>query len=278
MDSVFDSGRRMSRRERRLVFRTLFDMSKLLPFAFLAAAPGGSLLLPVLAKVFPKSLPTTFNMPAQQKLVEAAKSGVYNEEEYIRERMDADLKRAVNEIGRTLHENQLKQNSEIRELLEHVVALADTYAFDEPSHQLFLSKFSDEDILDALNMQQMESLAKHLNLPASLLARLGSDRYRFSIMRHQLEKHVTRVNSEDNVLAEEGTSSLSEEDFVQVCLDRGLCTTSGVPPLRGQTYTFKDVSLPRVVLEEKLKVWLHTSTRRHAPPSLMAFADMKSEV
>ena len=50
----------MTARKARHVFRTLFDLLKLLPLVGLLAAPGGTLLLPVAVKFFPNVLPSSF--------------------------------------------------------------------------------------------------------------------------------------------------------------------------------------------------------------------------
>jgi hypothetical protein len=51
--------------DRRLVLIAALDFGKCLPFAVLMLAPGGSILLPVLMKMLPSLLPTTFHVPVQ---------------------------------------------------------------------------------------------------------------------------------------------------------------------------------------------------------------------
>jgi len=46
-------------RERRLIVRTVFDLLRFVPFAFLAALPGGSVGVLFLAKYIPSSLVRT---------------------------------------------------------------------------------------------------------------------------------------------------------------------------------------------------------------------------
>jgi hypothetical protein len=59
---------KLNRRERKIVRTTVWDMLVMLPFAAAIAAPGGSLLLPVVAKYFPNAMPSTFQMPSQETL------------------------------------------------------------------------------------------------------------------------------------------------------------------------------------------------------------------
>ena len=61
---VFDHGRNLSRNERRLVWISVVDFVKVLPFAALLVAPGGSIIAPFVARVFPSMLPSTFKVPA----------------------------------------------------------------------------------------------------------------------------------------------------------------------------------------------------------------------
>ena len=59
---VIDHGRNLSRNERRLVWISVLDFVKVLPFAALLVAPGGSLIAPFMAKVFPSMMPSTFKV------------------------------------------------------------------------------------------------------------------------------------------------------------------------------------------------------------------------
>eukprot|EP00944_MAST-04C_sp_MAST-4C-sp1_P016162 g16162.t1 len=64
-------GRELSRYEYRKVMRAMTDVLRLLPMICLVALPGGSILLPLVAKKFPQVLPTTFhekNMPHKRKV------------------------------------------------------------------------------------------------------------------------------------------------------------------------------------------------------------------
>ena len=54
-------GRELSRYEYRKVMRAMTDVLRLLPMICLVALPGGSILLPLVAKKFPQVLPTTFH-------------------------------------------------------------------------------------------------------------------------------------------------------------------------------------------------------------------------
>ena len=53
-------GRKLIRREERLLLRTVSDLGRLIPFSFFVLIPFMELLLPVALKIFPSLLPTTF--------------------------------------------------------------------------------------------------------------------------------------------------------------------------------------------------------------------------
>ena len=64
-------GRKLSRYEYRKVMRAMTDVLRLLPMIVLVSLPGGSVLVPFVAKKFPQFLPTTFhekNMPHKRQL------------------------------------------------------------------------------------------------------------------------------------------------------------------------------------------------------------------
>ncbi len=58
----------LAARERAFVARTLKDVLRLVPFAAVFALPGGAALVPIMAKVLPGLLPTTFNLPSRASL------------------------------------------------------------------------------------------------------------------------------------------------------------------------------------------------------------------
>ena len=53
-------GRRLIRREEKLLLRTVSDLGRLVPFSFFVLIPFMELLLPVALKIFPNLLPSTF--------------------------------------------------------------------------------------------------------------------------------------------------------------------------------------------------------------------------
>ncbi len=55
-------GHELTRRERNQLVRTSTDLFRLIPFAIIVVIPFMELLLPVLLKVFPNMLPSTFEV------------------------------------------------------------------------------------------------------------------------------------------------------------------------------------------------------------------------
>jgi len=286
-DSLLSLDRRLSHRERRLVLRTVMDLLRLLPFIVIAAAPGGSMLLPILARVFPGSLPTTFKMPSAENLQQSSSEPA--QERALQKVMEQDFRRAVEKMTQSMHRNQVKQHRELSELVDYALR-TDTGLPLDGQAQLLYARFSDGDILDALNVGQLESLVRHFNRPAGWLERYASDRYRFSILRYTLERHLSRVSSEDVLLAEEGAQALSAEDLLEACVGRGLCpglaaspdaqlssSASALPPAQaGEAAGHPGPAPPdRAELELRLNAWLYAAVTRSVPAALLAFAHMQ---
>ena len=61
-------GNNLSRRERQQLKRTTSDMFRLVPFAVIVIVPFMELLLPVMLKLFPSMLPSTFQNKAQEEV------------------------------------------------------------------------------------------------------------------------------------------------------------------------------------------------------------------
>jgi LETM1 and EF-hand domain-containing protein 1 len=54
------SGQQMTRRERRLLVRTVGDLFRLVPFSVFVIVPFLEFTLPIFLKIFPNMLPSTF--------------------------------------------------------------------------------------------------------------------------------------------------------------------------------------------------------------------------
>jgi hypothetical protein len=67
-------GHTLSRRERRQLSRTVRDVFRLVPFVIIVIVPFMEFTLPILLKIFPNMLPSTF----EDKLKKVASSKVYH--------------------------------------------------------------------------------------------------------------------------------------------------------------------------------------------------------
>ena len=90
--------------EREVIWVAVVDILKLMPFVALVAAPGGTLLVPLLARLWPSLLPSTFQQQvseAQQKMSEGAQGQAEFTKEMNAEismilaRMDSQTERAA---------------------------------------------------------------------------------------------------------------------------------------------------------------------------------------
>lgn len=101
---IIDHGRNLSRNERRLVWIAVLDFAKVLPFAALLVAPGGSLIAPFMAKVFPSMMPSTFKMMESSDSSSSRRSD--NDESRVE---DGVIDRGVNKTPhRTAEESRME--------------------------------------------------------------------------------------------------------------------------------------------------------------------------
>jgi LETM1 and EF-hand domain-containing protein 1 len=168
--------------------RTLKDVARLLPFAAVFALPGGAALVPIMAKVLPGLLPSTFNLPSR-----------------------ASLRRERGGSG----DGDGSGSGDAHSLVSEVkLAAAMLRLFPDagsaPVPQLVWTRVSDVDILARATPGDLQALRDVLQLSGA-----GSD---------TLLRRVREINAHDEDLARAWASgkALSEADIDQACLARGL--------------------------------------------------------
>ncbi|XP_078182086.1 uncharacterized protein LOC144575719 [Carex rostrata] len=102
------NGKEISRREQRQLTRTTSDILKLVPFSVFIVVPFMEFLIPILLKVFPNMIPSTFKGEVQNK--ENLKRKLKARMEYTK-LLQETIKEMEIEIGRT-------QSSEIKKTAE----------------------------------------------------------------------------------------------------------------------------------------------------------------
>ncbi|KAG9446931.1 hypothetical protein H6P81_013059 [Aristolochia fimbriata] len=230
-------GKSLSRRERQQLTLTTADIFRLFPLAVIIIVPFMDFLLPVLLKVFPNMLPSTF----QDKM---------KEEEALKKRLNARL-----EYAKFLQETAKEMAKEVQsvcggetkksaEELEEFLNRVRTGAHVSNEEILGFAKlFNDELTLDNLSRPRLVSMCKYIGISP-----YGSDRH----LRNLLRKKLAEIKNDDKMIHAEGVESLSEAELRQACRDRGML---GIRPVED--------------MRQMLRDWLDLSLNHSVPSSLL---------
>jgi LETM1 and EF-hand domain-containing protein 1 len=183
-------------RERAFVARTLKDVLRLVPFAAVFALPGGAALVPIMAKVLPGLLPTTFNLPSRASLRRecgGSGGGIV----------------AVGDGGGPGKSGDAHSLVSEAELAAAMLRLCPD-AGAAPVPQLAWTRISDVDIFARATPGDLQAMRDVLQLAGA-----GDD---------ALLTRLREINAHDEDLAREWASgeTMSEADIEQACRVRGL--------------------------------------------------------
>ncbi|GJN21543.1 hypothetical protein PR202_gb09028 [Eleusine coracana subsp. coracana] len=209
------SGKSLSRRERQQLTRTTADIFRLVPFAVFIIVPFMEFLLPVVLKLFPNMLPSTF----QDKMKEEECCQYLNYKLVIAGRIEkeAESKDRVCEVFarhtakemakevQTSRSGEIKQTAEDLDEFLNKVRRGERVSNDEILN--FAKLFNDELTLDNMN----------------------------------------RIKNDDKMIQAEGVESLSEEELRQACRERGHLGLLSTEEMRQQLRDWLDLSLNHAV-------------------------------
>jgi LETM1 and EF-hand domain-containing protein 1 len=225
-------GEALTRRERRQLTRTTADVFRLVPLLVVVLIPFMELALPLLLRIFPNMLPSTF----EDKL---------RKEEEIKKRVQVKI-----EVARFLQDTVAQMASEIKARRSGSAAAAsadELYRFmgrvrsgepvDNAELIRFAALFSDELTLENLDRVQVVSLCQLLGLPP-----YGTDGFLRSRLRGQLAK----IKRDDAVISAEGLDKLEDDELRAALRARGMRGVYGEGAgayMRGQLRGWLDLSL-----------------------------------
>lgn len=228
------SGYALSRREANQLQRTLTDLVRLVPFAALVLIPFAELLIPVIVRIFPNFLPSTYESSKARK----AKSAKLNKS---KDTASMYIKKTIEESGLKLS----KFNDEEREAF---VSFFDTISMGKTptrEHLIRVARlFKNDQVLDNLSRPQLLAMSKYMNITP-----FGTD----SILRYQIRHRLLNIIKDDKAIDYEGIESLTIPELKYACQQRGI-QTSQVSPGR---------------LREDLATWLDLRLRQKIPSSLL---------
>ncbi|XP_017784305.1 PREDICTED: LETM1 and EF-hand domain-containing protein anon-60Da, mitochondrial [Nicrophorus vespilloides] len=229
------NGNSLSRREYRLLMRTVGDMFRLVPFSVFIIVPFMELLLPVFIKLFPGMLPSTFQTATEkdEKLKQNLK---------VKLEMAKFLQQTLDDMSLEHKDHNSQQAKEFSEWFHKVRNTGEHVSNDEILK--FSKLFKDEITLDSLSRSQLVALCRVLEVQT-----LGTN----NLLRFQLKMKLRTLAADDKMIQKEGVDSLSLWELQQACRARGM-RALGVPESR---------------LRTQLQDWLVLSLDEKVPPSLL---------
>jgi len=229
--------------DRRILKKTALDMARVVPFLGVAALPGGMVLAPMLAKVAPWALPSTFGLLMQ------------SEKTFISEQATDEDRRMRERVRRALDDLRMRAKARPGEEDELFHQLEDVLAHPDAEHLHFerLYTLTDRALLKLLDDDTVGRLAKQLRVHD-----LSSTDSRHAD-RHQMQKdilqHLSRIRAEDLLLLDQLDSidRMSDQELELLMRRRGM----------------ESIDNGR---REALKAWVNMTAHRALPVSLVAFS------
>ncbi|XP_040275157.1 mitochondrial proton/calcium exchanger protein isoform X1 [Bufo bufo] len=229
------NGNPLSRRERRQFLRICADLFRLVPFLVFIIVPFMEFLLPVVLKLFPNMLPSTFETTSKK-------------EERLKKELRVKLELAKflqDTIEEMALRNKAAKGNVTAEFSIFFQKIRSTG--ERPSNEeivRFSKLFEDELTLDNLTRPQLVALCKLLELQS-----IGTNNF----LRFQLTMKLRSIKADDKLIAEEGVDILNVKELQAACRARGM-RALGVTEER---------------LREQLKQWLELHLNQEIPTSLL---------
>ncbi|XP_075713096.1 mitochondrial proton/calcium exchanger protein isoform X1 [Rhinoderma darwinii] len=229
------NGSSLSRRERRQFLRICADLFRLVPFLVFIIVPFMEFLLPIVLKLFPNMLPSTFETTSKKE-----------------ERLKKEL-RVKLELAKFLQDTIEEMALRNKAAKGNVTAEFSTFfqkirsTGERPSNEeivRFSKLFEDELTLDNLTRPQLVALCKLLEQQS-----IGTNNF----LRFQLTMKLRSIKADDKLIAEEGVDTLNVKELQAACRARGM-RALGVTEER---------------LREQLKQWLELHLNQEIPTSLL---------
>ncbi|KAI3385559.1 hypothetical protein SNEBB_008539 [Seison nebaliae] len=204
------NGRTLTRREKKQFTRTVADIFRLVPVIVIALIPFMEFLMPVIIRLFPNMLPSTFQEKSK-------------EQEKLRKKLQLKLEMAkflqdtMEETALTYRTNEnkipnrLTLQEKFSEFMKRVRSKGSMITNDEIIQ--FSKLFEDELTLDNLSRQQLLALCRIVEIPA-----MGTD----TILRFQLKLKLRNLKVDDQLIKKEGLNNMTVNEVQQACRQRGM--------------------------------------------------------
>lgn len=175
------NGKSLSRREHKLLVRTVGDVFRLLPFSVFIIVPFMELLLPLAIKLFPGMLPSTFQttMERDGKLKKSLK---------VRLEMAKFLQTTLDDMSVQSNDKNTQSAKEFTDFFRKIRTTGETATTDEILK--FSKLFEDEITLDSLSRQQLVALCRVLDINTVGMT---------SLLRFQIRMKLRSLVADDKV-------------------------------------------------------------------------------
>lgn len=229
------NGKSLTRRENKLLIRTTSDIFRLVPFSVFIIVPFMELLLPVVIKLFPGMLPSTFQTATERedKMKQHLK---------MKLEMAKFLQKTLDEMSVKHQDHRSEAAKEFSEFFHRIRSSGNTASNEEIMK--FSKLFQDEITLDSLNRQQLAALCRVLEINT-----LGTSAF----LRFQLEMKLRSLAADDKVIQKEGLDFLNLSELQNACRARGM----------------RAYGLSENQLKKQLKEWIDISLNDKVPTSLL---------
>ncbi|KAF5269360.1 hypothetical protein FQA39_LY08752 [Lamprigera yunnana] len=228
-------GKTLTRREHRLLIRTVGDMFRLVPFSVFIIVPFMEFLLPVFIKFFPGMLPSTFESSSD-------KENKIKKNLKVKIEMARFLQKTLDDMALVHNDHNSAQAKEFNQWVSKMRTSGEEVTNQEIMK--YSKLFEDEITLDSLSRNQIIALCRVLECPT-----IGTN----SFLRFQLRMKIRSLIADDKMIQREGVDSLTLSEVQQACRARGI-RAYGVSELR---------------LRDSLRQWLDLSLNEKVPPSLL---------
>ncbi|ERE87906.1 LETM1 and EF-hand domain-containing protein 1 [Cricetulus griseus] len=229
------NGHTLTRRERRQFLRICADLFRLVPFLVFVVVPFMEFLLPVVVKLFPNMLPSTFE-------TQSIKEERLKKELRVKLELAKFLQDTIEEMAL---KNKAAKGNATKDFSAFFQKIRETG--ERPSNEeimRFSKLFEDELTLDNLTRPQLVALCKLLELQS-----IGTNNF----LRFQLTMRLRSIKADDKLISEEGVSSLNVKELQAACRARGM-RALGVTEDR---------------LKDQLNQWLDLHLHHEIPTSLL---------
>eukprot|EP00128_Syssomonas_multiformis_P017664 Colp12_sorted_trinity150504_noHs@2579 len=233
---------RLTWRESRLVKRNRSDLKALVPFLVIASLPGSMVLFPIMLRLFPSSLPPTFQDEEFKKKRTVQMTLARWE---LLPAVLAEIDELIESLERSSRQQNQKAASLLRRHFKHAdresCLLKGQVGHASESFKEIAQLLGDEVNWDSLTRRQVKLFCRYMT--TSPFASKG-----------KLDAHMKHLREDDLLLVDERADTLSHTEVVEALLERGVSV----------------VSLTDAALRDELMQWrLLALSEPHPPPLVL---------